>query len=200
MDDFSKQQPFSPSPCLTGSAYERSCIIVRRCGSDPGMERNGTWKVHCPAHDDRSPSLRITHDGEKVLAYCYAGCSAQAICAAIGITLRDLFSDDRPSTYSTPASKRRKATPPDNIPLQFAVSFLVDDPAMLEVDGLRNVLRAAHQVPSERLWVERELSRHGMTPAVGWKACQMTPAEFVPHVATKDETGARVATRIRKAG
>src|SRR5215468_6194231 len=129
---------------LSGSAAEHAYAIVRRCGSDPDMvERHGKFTVHCPAHDDRTPSLRISYDGDKVLLHCWTGCTAEAICKAIGISLGDLFADDLPSKERRPVRKSRRSTPPDNIPLQFAVSFLVDDPAMLQVEGLRNVLRAS---------------------------------------------------------
>lgn len=52
----------------------------------------GKWKACCPAHADRDPSLSIreTDDG-KVLLHCWAGCDAESITAAIGLTIRDLF-------------------------------------------------------------------------------------------------------------
>ena len=36
----------------------------------------GSYMAQCPAHDDKSPSLRITEgqDG-RILVHCYAGCS-----------------------------------------------------------------------------------------------------------------------------
>ncbi|PIT67947.1 DUF7146 domain-containing protein [Bartonella tribocorum] len=49
----------------------------------------GTWHgryglAHCPAHDDRLPSLSISngHDG-RLLLYCYAGCSFREIIQAL---------------------------------------------------------------------------------------------------------------------
>jgi hypothetical protein len=52
----------------------------------------GKWLARCPAHDDRTPSLSIreTDDGT-ILLHDFAGCSALAICQAIGIEFRDLF-------------------------------------------------------------------------------------------------------------
>src|SRR5947209_1789665 len=47
----------------------------------------------CPAHEDHQPSLGIavTADGTVLLKCRSHGCSADAICKAIGLTLRDLF-------------------------------------------------------------------------------------------------------------
>jgi hypothetical protein len=77
-------------------------------GSDPvavvlarldGVKQVGDdkWTAHCPAHDDRSPSLSvgIGNDGKAVI-FCHAGCSTTAIVEALGLTLAALFPDDRP--------------------------------------------------------------------------------------------------------
>jgi hypothetical protein len=56
-----------------------------RPGRRPGQ-------YYCEAHGDKRPSLYVKEgrDG-RVLLRCWAGCSAEAICAAIGLELRDLF-------------------------------------------------------------------------------------------------------------
>lgn len=52
----------------------------------------GGWMARCPAHEDRRPSLKIDPgDDGRVLMYCHAGCTTEAICAALGITARELF-------------------------------------------------------------------------------------------------------------
>ena len=59
----------------------------------PGAKENGQgWKARCPAHEDASPSLSIGlgEDG-RVLLKCFAGCAPEAIVAAMGLTLADLF-------------------------------------------------------------------------------------------------------------
>jgi hypothetical protein len=47
--------------------------------------------ARCPVHDDRSPSLSIGlgRDG-RVLLRCHAGCDAESIVAAMGLTMADL--------------------------------------------------------------------------------------------------------------
>ena len=52
----------------------------------------GAWIARCPAHDDRSPSLSIREGREgRILLRCWASCELSAICAALGISVRDLF-------------------------------------------------------------------------------------------------------------
>jgi len=61
--------------------------------------RSGTgWSARCPAHDDRAPSLSITEgDDGRVLLHCHAGCTPEAVCRAVGVSLRDLMpTDERP--------------------------------------------------------------------------------------------------------
>lgn len=57
----------------------------------------GRWLARCPAHDDRTPSLTVreTDDGT-VLLHCFAGCGADAVMAAVGLRLGDLFPDRGP--------------------------------------------------------------------------------------------------------
>lgn len=53
------------------------------------------WLARCPAHHpDRNPSLSVNEGDTGILLKCWAGCELSAICAAIGITTRQLFFDD----------------------------------------------------------------------------------------------------------
>ena len=49
------------------------------------------YMARCPAHADRGPSLSITEGDDRILMHCFAGCSVNAVCEAIGIQIRDLF-------------------------------------------------------------------------------------------------------------
>jgi putative DNA primase/helicase len=59
----------------------------------------GTWRRDkgmccCPAHDDRTPSLSVTLGRKAILFHCFAGCSNEAVMAALdrcGVRGRDLF-------------------------------------------------------------------------------------------------------------
>lgn len=58
-----------------------------------GVKRSGSGYVACcPAHDDRAASLSVSQGADgKVLLKCFAGCSCEQICSAIGVTIKDLF-------------------------------------------------------------------------------------------------------------
>ncbi|WP_191480135.1 phage/plasmid primase, P4 family [Nocardioides ochotonae] len=49
------------------------------------------YRVHCPAHHDTDPSLRITvSEKGAVLVKCRAGCPTATVVAQLGLTMRDL--------------------------------------------------------------------------------------------------------------
>ena len=50
------------------NAADLHACIVERYNVTNGM-------ANCPAHDDRTPSLSVTLDGDRVLVHCHAGCS-----------------------------------------------------------------------------------------------------------------------------
>jgi DNA-binding transcriptional ArsR family regulator len=58
------------------------------------QQANGSWVARCPAHPDENPSLHIRLTNDRVLLHCFAGCTTEQICAALGIELRDLFLND----------------------------------------------------------------------------------------------------------
>jgi 5S rRNA maturation endonuclease (ribonuclease M5) len=84
--------------------------IAHRC-EKAHQTKNDGWKVCCPAHDDRNPSLSIDHTPDRVLLKCHAGCSTEAIVSALGMTMADLYA--APSTRSThthvPQHRREEA-------------------------------------------------------------------------------------------
>jgi putative DNA primase/helicase len=60
-----------------------------------GVTKNaGGWSAKCPAHPDKNPSLSITEGSDgKILLNCLAGCQTKDVCAALGLSLSDLFPD-----------------------------------------------------------------------------------------------------------
>jgi len=63
-------------------------------GEDVRPSGNG-WTALCPAHEDRNPSLSVSLGADgKILLKCFSGCTTEAVCAALGIGVRDLFSDN----------------------------------------------------------------------------------------------------------
>ncbi|APZ43846.1 hypothetical protein [Acidihalobacter ferrooxydans] len=59
-----------------------------------GVRQTGPnrWIARCPAHADKSPSLSIreAEDG-RLLVYCFGGCEAEDVTAALGLRMADLF-------------------------------------------------------------------------------------------------------------
>ncbi len=72
---------------------------VRRYGSD-------RWGAPCPAHADRNPSLTIKQTADRILLYCWAGCSASDVLKACGLKLRDVYNDSRQVKINPAANLR----------------------------------------------------------------------------------------------
>lgn len=65
--------------------------VERETGHAPAQNGDG-WKLCCPAHDDKTPSLSVTTgDDGRVLLKCFAGCTTQEVITAVGLQLTDLF-------------------------------------------------------------------------------------------------------------
>lgn len=62
----------------------------------------------CPAHDDAKQSLSIGAGDGKILLNCFAGCDTRDIVAAVGLTMKDLYTDHSGSTYTPPATLPKK--------------------------------------------------------------------------------------------
>ena len=71
--------------------------------------RRSHWVARCPAHNDRAPSLAVreTQDG-KILLHCFAGCTVQDVCDALGVRVSALFSGGNSYDY---APERRPFDP-----------------------------------------------------------------------------------------
>ena len=71
-----------------------------------------SWVACCPAHDDKSPSLKIDIKGGKILIKCWTGCSTEDILGAAGLEFKDIMpeqpldqrsSGKKPTMYATDA-------------------------------------------------------------------------------------------------
>ncbi|MFN7022271.1 MAG: DUF3987 domain-containing protein, partial [Phycisphaerales bacterium] len=86
---------------------QRILAALREHGREPKRAGVG-WCCKCPAHDDRTPSLSI-HAGDdgRALVCCHAGCTVEAVLAALGLRPADLFTPD-PSRRNGRAPKTRR--------------------------------------------------------------------------------------------
>lgn len=93
---------------------ERFLSALRAHGYEP-KQQGAQWVCRCPAHLDHKPSCTFC-EGEdgRVLLYCFAGCTAEAIVAAIGLTMRDLMPG--PVT-GVPVTTTPRAEAPTKVPV-----------------------------------------------------------------------------------
>lgn len=72
---------------------------------NPKPNGYNSFMVTCPCHNDNTQSLCISEDNGKILLNCFAGCRAEDITRAIGLSMRDLFqSPPQGSKTPKPAS------------------------------------------------------------------------------------------------
>lgn len=78
------------------------------------VRRNGSgWEALWPGHEDRKPSLSVAEgDDGRILLHCHAGCEPEAIVAALGLTMRDLFEDTRTAPGDSAATVQRRSGNP----------------------------------------------------------------------------------------
>lgn len=81
------------------------------------LRGTGRWSALCPAHDDKSPSLSIKEGADgRILLHDFGGCTPREIVAALGLELKDLFSEATPPKGQRPAPQPPKL---DRVALAF---------------------------------------------------------------------------------
>ena len=71
----------------------------------PALRPSGKnqYLAQCPAHSDSNASLSIGVDAKGVIGLtCHAGCKPQAVCEALGLSLKDLFPSGGPAQKAKP--------------------------------------------------------------------------------------------------
>jgi hypothetical protein len=78
-----------------------------------GVIRTGAarWSARCPAHDDRSPSLSVRVDGDRLLFHCHAGCGPEDVLAAVGLRWSDLYADRWEAAFRIACAERAHRAP-----------------------------------------------------------------------------------------
>ena len=140
----------------TGSARPIDVALARLTGVRKAGDGRG-YAARCPAHDDRQASLSVTEgrNGE-VLLNCFAGCRAEEVVAALGLTMADLFprderSDRSPSGFTVTVGElaRDKC-----LPAEFLKTIGVEQ----GVGGVKITYRLADGRPAPRQRWRRALS------------------------------------------
>jgi uncharacterized protein (DUF983 family) len=78
--------------------FQDFIALLEAKGCKPQKMPNGQWKAHCPAHNDAEPSLSMTESNGRILVKCFAECPIDDVCAALGISVADLFVRDNDSS------------------------------------------------------------------------------------------------------
>jgi len=65
----------------------------------------------CPSHKDKTASLSIKLNGDKILVFCHAGCATSDILQKVGLQTQDLFFNDNGKSPH-PAKKTTPQAPP----------------------------------------------------------------------------------------
>ena len=78
----------------------------------PGYRRSGSgYMARCPAHEDRTPSLAIDEGRSgNVVLKCHAGCPSEAVVAAMGLKMSDLYADSHANHGGKGTEKQTVAT------------------------------------------------------------------------------------------
>lgn len=75
------------------------------------QERGDQAMVQCPSHNDGRPSLSVKKIEGQVLLYCMAGCTTSDVVEAVGLSMTDLFDDEKGFTYEYPGGRQVHRTP-----------------------------------------------------------------------------------------
>ena len=60
----------------------------------PGSKRSGNgYMCRCPAHEDKSPSLKVSPGHKATVLFCHAGCEVRDVMTKIGLRLEQLYYD-----------------------------------------------------------------------------------------------------------
>jgi len=98
---------------MTG--YLKPRDIVKLCGG--GTQQMNRSMVACPAHKDKTASMRVSKGRKATIVHCHAGCTIKEICAALEIQVAQLYHDYTPNHQGSTGSMtlkrmQQKRTPP----------------------------------------------------------------------------------------
>ncbi len=130
-----------------------------------GRKAGTGWSAHCPAHDDRTPSLSLRDSGDgKVLVYCHAGCDRGDVIAHLKVS--GIWAQNTPRHFRYPAPRRvTKPTEPDRDEVK-------------RTEGALSIWQAAK--PAGGTLIETYLGSRGLllpvTPTLRFHRCHKHPS------------------------
>ena len=79
-------------------------LLCHMAGCNCQKARPGKGHVHCPAHEDKNPSLSVTEEHGKVLLRCRTNCARDAVIVAL--QKWGLWPDPQPSVNGDRPKRR----------------------------------------------------------------------------------------------
>jgi putative DNA primase/helicase len=124
-------------------------LIAIKTGSEPKPAGKG-FICRCPAHDDKTASLSISEGRDGLLLKCHAGCTFDAITAALGVKTAELFYNNGTKKNGRPA-KTGKFNIVANYTYRDADGKLRFEVCRLDPKGFRQ-RRPDPSVPGNWIW------------------------------------------------
>jgi hypothetical protein len=124
-------------------------LITAKTGNEPKPSGQG-FICHCPAHDDKTASLSISAGRDGLLLNCHAGCTFEAVTAALGINPVELFHAPGAAKNGKPA-KSGKFNIVANYPYHDAEEKLRFEVCRLDPKGFRQ-RRPDPAAPGKWIW------------------------------------------------
>lgn len=148
------------------------------------------WDVCCPAHDDRSPSLGVMEGEEgRIVLNCFAGCTKESICAALGIQMSDLFADTRLTGYA----ELRLRLPAKHSPRKLAFAFELH--ALDLQQQADKILAAAAECDDCDTWThdDRDLAMQAVSRAYDYRERAQFCESYADHLREREYELKRLA-------
>lgn len=150
------------------------------------------WDVCCPAHDDHSPSLGVMEgEGGRIVLNCFAGCTKESICLAVGIHMSDLFADTRLTGHAEP----RLLLPAKHSPRTRAFAFELH--ALDLQRQADKILAVAAQCDDCDAWTneDRDLAMQAVSRAYAYRERAQFCESYADHLREQDYELKRLALR-----
>ena len=155
-----RSRSLSPDPPRRTTDNARDAFNRIREQADKAKDIGAdAFRCCCPAHDDRSPSLEVKHDVDRVLLHCWTGCATADVLDLFGLTFADLYDPDPDRGDRSNGRTISKPAPAPSADRAAEVREMLAEARAAEAEKL--------PVPVEGVWSAVDALRRGEgTPAL----------------------------------